>query len=153
MSAIQIRPQERAVIGPELDAFVGSLPPGEVRDGYAALRGGIAAGEVPADEVERLAAFLELAISTGRISSRHGQHGEDQARRVFERTPRGAAQATSADQITRALGGLVGQTIKDLKLTTTRPGSYRMVLETEQYRISLAFAPAGAHVESVEVTL
>ncbi len=151
--SLRLSPRERALVGPELQGFVAQMPPGAARDGYQALLDALDAGEVVGPHLGRLEAFLELALSTGRIRERHGQHGEDEVRRVFARTPRGQAQTASVNEVTKALSGLIDQPLRNLQLTTTRPGSYRLIIESDQLRVSLALAPAGAYVESVEVTV
>src|SRR5262249_29385421 len=150
---ITVTPRQRALVGPELKAFVASMQAGDTRQGYLDLLTALDAGEVSGADLARLETFLEIALQSGRVRERQGLHGEDEVRRLFTKTPRGAAQAASADEVSKALSGLVGQTIRELRLTTTRPGTYRIVLETDSTRVSLGLAPAGAHVESVEINL
>lgn len=152
-AVVRLQPREIALVGPELDAFIGGLRDDAVRDDYRAVAEAVAAGEVRGAPLERLQAFLELALTTGRVRQRLGLHAEDTIRRVYERTPRGVAQVTSADDVTRALASLIGQPLQDLRLSIVRTGTYRLIVETDQFRVSVGLAPAGAHVESVEATL
>lgn len=145
--------REQALIGPEIAAFLAGVRDAATRADYAALADAVAAGAVEGPALARLEAFLELLLTTGRVRQRQGLHNEDILRRLYERTPRGAAQAASAAEVTRALASLVGQSLADLQLSQVRPGTYRLVLETDRYRVSIGLAPAGAHVESVELTL
>jgi hypothetical protein len=149
---LSLNPRERALIAPELAAFAGALT-STARQGYVALLEAVERGSVAGASLEQLGAFLELGLSTGRFRTRLGAHAEEAIRRLFERTPRGAALAASAAEVTKALERLAGQTLTDLRLSLVRPGTYRLLLETEHYRISLGLAPAGAHVESVELQL
>jgi hypothetical protein len=153
VGTVTISPRQAALIGGELRAFVADMPIGDVRAGYEALAADLGTGQVEGASLARLELFLEIALQSGRVRDRHGLHGEDEVRRLFGKTPRGAAQAASAGEVSEALASLVGQTIKELRLTTNRPGSYRLILETDQARISLALVPAGAHVESIELNL
>jgi hypothetical protein len=152
-STLPIGSRDQALLVPELKALVAGLTDPAAREGYAELLKAVELGHVHDGTLERLGAFLELSLSTGRARSQLGPHAEESLRRLYERTPRGAAQAGSASEVTKALEGLVGQTLRDLKLTLVRPGTYRLYLETDGYRVDVGLAPAGAHVQSVEVML
>ena len=152
-TTVKVPPPDRAVIGPEVEAFVRGLRDDTARAEYTALAAAIDRGEVGAPELTRLESFLELVLTTGRIRSRLGLHAEDAVRRLYERTPRGAAQSASAAEVTQALASLVGQELRDLQLSQVRPGTFRLVVETARFRVTVGLAPAGAHVENVEATL
>jgi hypothetical protein len=151
--AVKVNARERAAVGPELQAFCKALGSEQARDEYSAVLDALDKGSVEGEQLIRLESFLELCLTTGRVRQRQGLHAEDAIRRLFAKTPRGAALEASAGEVTKALASLKGQTIDEISLALVRPGTYRMVLETDQYRISLGMAPAGALVESVEVTL
>ncbi len=150
---IEISDRDRASLGPELHDFVANLPDTPVAAQYRALVTAFDSGRVEGELLDRFGAFLELGLSTGRFRARMGLNGEDVIRRLFARTPRGRALNASAEEVTEALQRLVGQSIRELSVSVVRPGTYRLVLESDQYRVSLGLAPAGAHVESVEVSL
>jgi len=152
-ASLSLSARDRAQIAPELSAFASALARSSARQGYAALVEAVDRGSVEGEPLELLGSFLELGLSTGRFRARLGPHAEEAIRRIFERTPRGAALAGSAAEVTKALGRLTGQTLSDLQLSLVRPGTYRLLIETDRYRISLGLAPAGAHVESVELQL
>jgi hypothetical protein len=153
-AAIAVNARERAAVGPELLAFVKALQSEGARAEYQPLLDCIDKGSVDSEAlVAKLESFLEVVLMTGRVRQRLGLHAEDSIRRLFAKTPRGAALEASAGEVTKALASLKGQTIDEIAVSLVRPGTYRMILETEQHRISLGFAPAGAHVESVEVTI
>lgn len=152
--SIAVNARERAAVGPELLAFVKALGSDRARGEYQPLLDCIDKGEVDGDAlVAKLESFLELVLTTGRVRQRQGLHAEDAFRRLFAKTPRGAALEASAGEVTRALAGLKGQTIDAITVSLVRPGTYRMVLEAGQNRVSVGFAPAGTHIESLEVTL
>ena len=150
---VKVNARERAAVGPELQAFVKALGSEQARGEYQKVLDCLDRGSVDGEDLARLESFLELCLTTGRIRQRQGLHAEDAVRRLFAKTPRGAALEASAGEVTKALQSLQGQKIEDIALSLVRPGTYRLVLETDQYRISLGLAPAGAHVESVEVTI
>lgn len=152
-NGVRVATREAVLIVPELRAFIESLTTNERRTAYQNLIKAIDTGNVDGDEIALLETFLEIGLSTGRFRQRLGLASEESIRRVFERTPRGAAQRGSADEVTRALAGLVGQNLENLRLTLVRPGTYRLVIETERCRVSVGLAPAGAHVESVEMSV
>ena len=151
--SLSLSARDRAQIAPELSAFTSALARSPAGQSYADLLEAVDRGSVEGPQLELLGSFLELGLSTGRFRARLGPHAEEAIRRIFERTPRGAALASSAAEVTRALERLTGQTLTDLRVSLVRPGTYRLLLETDQYRISLGLAPAGAHVESVELQL
>ena len=152
-AGVRVATREAVLIVPELRAFIESLTTTERRAAYQSLAKAIDGGRVDGDEIALLEAFLEIGLSTGRFRQRLGLASEESIRRIFERTPRGAAQRGSADDVTRALASLEGQNLENLRLTLVRPGTYRLVIETERCRVSVALAPAGAHVESVEMSV
>lgn len=150
---LAVSERERALVGPELRAFVAGLRDQATRRAYGAVLESIEAGAVEGESLDRLGAFLELALTTGRARHRLGPHGEDALRRLYERTARGAAARASAAAVGEALAPLVGGTLRGLSVDVVRPGTYRFVLETDQYRVQLGFAPAGVTVDNVELSL
>lgn len=150
---LTVSARDRAIVGPELAALVAGIRDSGARAEYEALLSALDAGQVSGPALEKLGAFLELGLTTGRFKGRLGQHGEDSFRRIFEKTPRGAALASSADEVTKALQGLVGTKLESLRLSLVRPGSYRLVLESDALRVSIGLAPGGATVESLELQL
>jgi hypothetical protein len=150
---LTVSDRERTLVAPELKAFVAGLREESAKAAYTAVLAALEAGAVEGEALERLGAFLELALTTGRARHRLGPQGEESLRRFYERTPRGAAGKASAAAVTEALAPLVGGTLRGLNLDLIRPGTYRLVMETDQYRVQIGLAPAGAVVESVEVNL
>ena len=152
-TTVTLSERERALIVPEVAALLGGLRGEEARRDYLALKQALEAGEVSGPELTRLESFLELSLSTGRVRQHLGALAEETVRRVFERTPRGQSLVGSATAVTQALSGMIGQPLTDVQVTVIRPGTYRLVLESERYRFSLALAPGGAQVESLELNL
>jgi hypothetical protein len=150
---VKIQARERVLLAPELAQFVEGLGASPARAEYEAALAAVDAGEISGPALARLETFLEVGLSSGRLRARVGQHAEDTLRRLYERTPRGAALAGSVAEVTRALGELVGQPLGSIGLTLARPGEYRLTIEAGQYRLSVALAPSGARVESVELDL
>ena len=150
---VSVSARDRAAVGPELQAFVKALGSEPARGEYQKLLDCLDKGSVEGEPLARLESFLELCLTTGRVRQRQGLHAENAFRRLFAKTPRGAALEASAGEVTRALASLKGQPIEEITVSLVRPGTYRLVLEAGQNRVSVGFAPAGAHVESVEVTL
>ena len=150
---VTVGERDRVLLLPELSAFVAGLGASPARAEYEAAVAGVEAGEVSGVGLERLSTFLEVGLASGRLKGRLGQHAEDSLRRLFERTPRGAALAQSAAEVSRALGELVGQPLGAIALRLARPGEYRLEIEAGQYRLAVALAPSGARVESVELDL
>jgi hypothetical protein len=150
---LKIHPRERVLLAPELAQFVEGLGASPARAEYEAALVALDAGEIDGPALARLETFLEVGLSSGRLKARIGQHAEDTLRRLYERTPRGAALAGSVAEVSRALGELVGQPLGSIGLTLARPGEYRLTIAAGQYQLSVALAPSGARVESVELDL
>jgi hypothetical protein len=150
--SVRVGERERVLLVPELAAFVAGLS-GSVRADYEVVLAAVEAGDVTGPALGKLETFLELGLSTGRLRGQLGQHSEDALRRLFDRTPRGAALSASAGEVTTALRGLVGHELSEIALTSPRPGEYRLAIEAGSYRVSVALGPGGARVESVELGL
>jgi hypothetical protein len=150
---VTVSARDRAAVGPELQAFVKALGNEQARAEYELVLEALDKGTVDGLALTRLESFLELCLTTGRVRQRQGLHAEDAFRRLFAKTPRGAALEASAGEVTKALASLKGQPIEAITVSLVRPGTYRVVIEAGQNRVSVGFAPAGAHVESLEVTL
>lgn len=151
--SLAINAREVTLLGPELGAFANSLSAKAARADYDRLIEEVRAGAVSGPALKRLETFLDLGLQTGRFRARLGPIAEDALRRLFNRTPRGAALVDTAAEVTRALSSLNGQQIVDLNLALSGPGQYRLVLETDRCRISLGLTPGGAHVESLELDI
>jgi hypothetical protein len=151
--SVRIQGRERVLLAPELAQFVEGLGASPTRAEYEAALAAVDEGEISGVPLARLETFLEVGLSSGRLKARVGQHAEDTLRRLYERTPRGAALAGSVAEVTRALGELAGQQLSSIALTLARPGEYRLTIVAGQYRLSVALAPSGARVESVELDL
>jgi hypothetical protein len=126
--AVKVNARERAAVGPELQAFCKALGSEQARDQYAAVLDALDKGSVAGEQLARLESFLELCLTTGRVRQRQGLHAEDAIRRLFGKTPRGAAREARAGEGTKARAGRTGQTIDDVSLSLVRPGTYRLVI-------------------------
>ena len=88
--------------------------------------------------------MLEILFDSGRVSNRAVLQS------VFGRTPRGLAQSAAMREVNRALETLRGQTLLDVRLSSTGPGRHSLIIETERCRITMDFDRVGAGITTLE---
>jgi hypothetical protein len=123
----------------------------EAREVYAELRAAVEAGEVTEGLLPPLERLLEMGLETGRIRQVHTAHGEMAALRVFQRTPKGSALKATCDAANEALQSLQGHTIEALTFSVRGPGSFSLLLETDQTTVTVHIDRHGVRVRTVEV--
>jgi hypothetical protein len=148
---VALDPAEREVLREEVERLRASLLSPEARDRLGRLGEVVATGEVPPEQVEALAGFLELALETGVARRIHGAPGEGLLAAVLSRTPRGRAVEEAARQANRALEALAGHRLRRLAFAPGLPGACRLVVETEE--CTLCFEIDRQGVRGREVTV
>jgi len=141
---------QRDVLVLQLDAFLEAAPDSASRAAYIALRAAIDELEVPDAMAARLGAIAEVAISSGRARAAHGPGAELALWSLYQKTPRGRANAASIEALNRALGQLDGQTLEHLNAAARGPGAYSLTIKTAECQLVIRFEPEGIRVESVE---
>ena len=140
---LALGPAEADVLAADAATFANAMRDANAQARYLRLAATAAAGAVPAELVPALETMLELLFEKGRPSNRAVLQS------VFARTPRGRQQAAAARDVNTALRALRGQTLVDLRLSTS-PSSHALVIETDRCRLTLELAPHGARVSTLE---
>ena len=148
---LAIAPEERDLVMEEIGAVAGALHDPAARAAYAGLAAAVAGGEVAADLAGPLARVLEMSLATGRARRLHGAEHEAALRRLFFRTPAGAALQRSAAAATAALSALAGQRLDAVTVSAQAPGVFRLELDTDRCQLSLDVGRDGVEVASLGV--
>jgi len=152
-NALTINPREQAMLNPLLRDVIRALGETPSATRYAAVLADVEAGSVASEHLAELENFLEMGLHTGRFRARFGALGEEALIRIYHQTPRGATVAGSIEEVNRALGALVGQSIEELNLTAHGPDAYALSIETDACRITLRIEPTGVRIGDVELVV
>ena len=148
---LSLSDDEREVLLTEVRQALDQVRAPELRVQYGELLTAVDAGAVDAELLEPLQTLLEVGLESGRIRKVHLAHGEMAARAVFQRTPKGRALQAGAAEVNRALAGLRGRSIEEVRVAATGPGSFSLTLTTDEGTVLLQFSRSGVAVRSLEV--
>lgn len=148
---MRLAEDERELLMAEVGQAVEQVRTPETRAAFGELLSAVDRGEVPDDLMEPLQNLLEVGLESGRIRRIHRAPGETAARRVYGRTPRGAALSAAADEVNQGLRALVGQTIEEVSISPNGPGSYSLSIATDQGRLLLRLERQSVRLQSLEV--
>jgi hypothetical protein len=148
---VRVRGDAADVALGEAQAVLALVGDTERRGRLGDLIAAVQEGELGEDEAESLEELLELGLQSGRIRSVYGPEGEQAALKTYRRLPGGRALADSAADVTDALSSLEGRTLEQVKVQSTGPGSYLVVIGVEGLELSVRLDRAGARVHSVGV--
>jgi hypothetical protein len=148
---VRVRGDAADVALGEAQAVLALVGDAERRGRLGDLIAAVQEGELGEDEAESLEELLELGLQSGRIRSVYGPEGEQAALKTYRRLPGGRALADSAADVTDALSSLEGRTLEQVKVQSTGPGSYLVVIGVEGLELSVRLDRAGARVHSVGV--
>jgi hypothetical protein len=148
---VKLSEQERELLHTEVAQALDQVRSPELKVRYGELLTAIDQGEVPDDLVEPLQTLLEVGLESGRIRKVHTPHGEMAARRLFSRTPRGAALQSSAAEVNEALRALAGHTLEELSVGVTGPGQFSVSVGTSEGKLLLTLDRQGVRLKTVEV--
>lgn len=149
--SLKLSEDERELLMTEVAQAVDQVRSPELKVQYGELLTAVDGGVVPDDLLEPLQTLLEVGLESGRVRRVHLAHGEMAARRVFGRTPKGRALQTAAEEVNQALAGLQGQTVEEMRVAATGPGSFSLSLTTDEGTVVLQFSRGGVALKSVEV--
>ena len=149
--ALTLSDDEREVLLTEVQQALDQVRAPELRVRYGELLSSVDAGAVDAELLEPLQTLLEVGLESGRIRRVHLAHGEMAARAVFQRTPKGRALQAGAAEVNQALSGLRDQTIEEVRVAATGPGSFSLTLTTDEGTVLLQFGRSGVSLKSLEV--
>jgi hypothetical protein len=150
-SAIPLSGEAAEVVLGEAQAVLAMVQDEDRRARLADLIGAVGDGEVAEDDADALAELLELGLHTGRLRARYGPGGEQAALRVFRQLPRGKELATSAMEVTEALGSLVDRPLEKLSVQATAPGTYMLTVAADGIELSVRLDRQGARLTSAGI--
>ena len=136
---------EAEVLAQCASVLAAQMPDGSMRSRVERLALAAADGAIPGDLLPTLEAALGLALD------RHPTLNRAVIQSIFARTPRGRELHVIAREITRALRTLRGQTIADMRFSTTGPSDHSLVIETDRVRVSLDIGRGGATISNLEL--
>ncbi len=146
---LRIDPTLQPVLLEEVERFAASLPGSEARARYLDLHEALTSGELDSASRGPLGTVLEVILQTGRARRVHGPQAEQSLLRLFAQTERGAAIRKATQAVNEALVALHGQQLEDIKFSATLPGTYRLVIDTDQCEVTIEINPEGVWVENV----
>jgi hypothetical protein len=149
--SLTLKPEEQELLREEVAAFLAAAPNEQAHAECAALLATVEAGEVPDDALGALGEVLEIGLQTGRIRKIHRALGEQTLLRLFHKTPAGAAHTQGVNDLNAALAQLEGQQIESVRVLARVPGTYLVMISTDDVELTLRFSPDEAAVESVGV--
>lgn len=150
---MQIDPSDQESLRHEVQAFLDRLTSPHARPTYERLRQAIDQAEIPDDLLEPLGRVLELSLGSGRFRRIHGPHAEMGVRRLFLQTPQGRAQRASLEAANQALLTLSGQTLRQLTFSLTNPGTFTLLIDTDQCQAQLVIDSTGVQIRSLDMGL
>ena len=148
---MKLAEDERELLMAEVAQALDQVRSPQLKVAYGELLTAIDQADVPNDLLEPLQALVEVGLESGRIRRVHTAHGEMTARRIYSRTPRGRALRASTDAVNQALEALAGQTLQEVTLTPNGPGSYSLLLATDQGKLLVRLDRSEARLQSLEV--
>lgn len=148
---MRIDSTDQEVLRYEIGAFLDRLTSPHAKPTYERLLQAIDAAEIPDDMLESLGRVLELSLGTGRLRKIHGAHAVMSVKRIFAKTPQAKAVQATVDEVNQALVALAGQTIEKLTFSPADPGSFSLLINTDQCQARLAIGPAGLQIRSLEL--
>jgi hypothetical protein len=151
--ALELDDLQRAVLLPQVEAFIDATPESAGHDTYVALRESVARGTVGADLLARLGVIVEVALASGRVRKLFGPAAEHSLTSLFQKTPRGQEIASAIAAVNAALAKLRGGAVESATVSLRAPGAYALTLRTAGCQLVLRFEQAGVRVESIEVDL
>ncbi len=148
---LRLSEDERDLLRVEVADVAAHVRSDEAKAAYRALLTALDSGQIQPSLVPALQSVLEVGLESGRIRRIHTAHGEMAARRLYSRTPRGAALNASASEVNAALQSLLGGTLSEIGVSASGPGSYSLSIGTDAGRVLLRIGRGGVECQSVEV--
>jgi len=142
---------QRAVLSPQIEAFLDAVRDPEGQALYRALKAAVDEGEVPSEMAERLGAIVEVALSSGRIRRLFGPGAQLSLNSLYKKTPQGLQLESSIDSLNRALGELGGNRVESIAAAVRSPGDYALTIKTDSAQLTIRFEKEGVRLETVEV--
>jgi hypothetical protein len=148
---VRLRGEAREIALAEAQAVLTMVSDDERRARLAGLVAAANEGEVEGADADALEELLELGLQTGRLRALYGPGGEQAALQTYRRLPAGAALAESAQDVSAALGALVGAPLEGISVQAVGPGAFTVSLSAGGRELSIRLDRSGARIASVNV--
>ncbi|MCC2672406.1 MAG: hypothetical protein K0Q72_4878 [Armatimonadetes bacterium] len=148
---MKLTEEERELLMTEVAQALDHVHAPELRVTYGELFSAVDQSEVPEELMPPLETLLEVGLQSGRIRKVHLAPGETAARRLFARTPRGQATQGKTAEVNEALRALAGHQIEEVSITQPAPGSFSLLVATDQGKLQLRLDREGVRLQSLEI--
>ena len=148
---MKLTEEERELLLTEVAQALDHVRAPELRVTFGELLSAVDQGEVPDDLMPPLETLLEIGLESGRIRKIYLAPGETTARRIFARTPRGRTAQGKTAEVNEALQALAGHVIEEVSITQPTPGSFSLLLATDQGKLQLRLDREGVRLQSLEI--
>lgn len=144
-----LSPDEAVALAETAVAFADAVPP-ERAGPYLQLASSAADGELEADQLVALEQVCVLALETGKARSIGSAETERLLMAVYRRTPGGRTLQTETSDVNKVLAQFAGRTLTAARLTCRMPGRYHLDLTVDGFDVTVAIAPEGLEVRSLQ---
>ena len=146
----ELNAEAAELVAQEVLALAQVLPE-EQRERALAVAERVRRGELAEDLVDVVESAVALSLQTGRARRRYRAEGERLLTDILWSTPRGQALQARVAATNRALRGLRGRRLEDVRVGVRTLGDYTVALRAEGLTVTLAARADGVEVESVSV--
>ena len=145
---VTVSEDEARAVAAALKAFAAALPDDRRAD-YARLAQDVAAGTIPADDVDAVERTCRLALETGH-ARRLGPDVELLLGSVMHRLPLGRRYDEQVRTVNKALETLTGREIRSARVSWRIPGHYECALHVEGFHLTIAFTPDAVEIRRLD---
>jgi hypothetical protein len=146
---VVLKGEARDVALAEAQAVLALVSDSHRRERLRSLVGAADEGAVAGEDADALEELLELGLTSGRVRALYGPGGEQAALQTYRRLPSGAAAAKSAEEVSAALGTLVGERLESVSVSAVGPGSFSLSLAAAGRELTVRLDRSGVRVASV----
>jgi hypothetical protein len=144
-----LSPEEAVALAETAVAFADAVP-AERSGPYLMLASSAADGELTDDQLTALEQVCVLALETGKARQLGSAETERLLMAVYRRTPGGKAIQSETSDVNKVLSQFVGRTLQSARLTCRMPGRYHLDLTVDGFDVTIAIAPEGLEVRSLQ---
>lgn len=130
-------------------AFADAVP-AERAGPYLMLAASAADGELIGDQLTALEQVCVLALETGKARQIGSAETERLLMAVYRRTAGGKAIQSETSDVNKVLSQFVGRTLQSARITCRMPGRYHLDLTVDGFDVTIAIAPEGLEVRSLQ---
>lgn len=141
---------EEAVALAETSLAFADAVPAERAGPYLELAASAADGALAPDQMVALERVCVLALETGKARQLGSAETERLLLAVYRRTPGGRELQQETSDVNGVLAQFAGRTLTTARLTCRMPGRYHLDLTVDGYDVTVAIAPEGLEVRSLQ---